>query len=117
MFIDYYDNIDHSNVSNEDKQTLKNFLDLLDNYKYEPDKLVGLTHDTLSHIFEIAKVNPRLQIEIWRSLPSNIVNSTENLGIFEDVVENKFGEYIHGIDKKALVELLNSSRGPSRSNG
>ena len=95
MFRDYYDNIDQSNVSNEDKQTLKNFLDLLDNYKYEPDKLVGLTHDTLS----------------------DIVNSTENLGIFEDVLENKFGEYIHGIDKKTLVELLNGSRYPSRSNG
>ncbi len=115
MFIEYYDDIEYSKVSDEDKKILKDFLELLDKYKYEPDKLVSFTHEELSHIFEIAKVNPRLQIEIWRNLPKDTVNNAENLGIFEDVLENKFGEYIDGIDKRTLVELLNSSRYPTRS--
>lgn len=117
MFIEYYDDIDHSSASNEDKKILKNFLELLDKYKYERDKLVDVTHEELSHIFEIAKVNPKLQIEIWCRLPNYLANNAENLEIFEDVLENKFGEYIYGIDKKALVELLNSSRYSTRSNG
>jgi len=116
MFIEYYDNIEHSNISNEDKNTLKEVLESLDKYRYEQNKLVSFTYKELSRIFEIAKFNPRLQIEIWRSLPQELVNNSENLEIFEDVLENKFGEYIQGIDKKALVELLNNSRQPTRSN-
>lgn len=106
MFIEYYDAIEHSNLSSEDKNTLKEFLELLGKYKYEPDKSSGFTNGELSHIFQIAKINPRLQIKIWRNLPDDIVNNDENLGIFENVLENKFGEYIHGIDKKSLVKYI-----------
>lgn len=116
MFIEYYDDIENSKVPNEDKKILKNFLELLDKYKYEQDKLVGFTNKELSHIFEIAKFNPLLQIEIWKSLPNDIVNNTANLEIFADVLKNKFGEYINGIDKKALVKMLNNSRLPTRIN-
>ena len=69
MFIEYYDAIEHSNLSSEDKNTLKEFLELLGKYKYEPDKSSGFTNGELSHIFQIAKINPRLQIKIWRNLP------------------------------------------------
>lgn len=117
MFRSYYYDIEYSKVSDEDKKILKDFLELLDKYKYEPDKLVSFAHEELSHIFEIAKIDPRLQIEIWHTLPNDVVNNAQNLEIFEGVLENKFGEYIHGIDKKSLVELLNSSRYPTRSNG
>lgn len=117
MFMDYYNDIDHFKVPNEEKKKLKDFLELLNKYKYERDKLGDFTHEELSHIFEIAKSNPKLQIEIWRSLPNDVVNNAENLEIFEDVLENKFGEYIHGIDKKSLVKLLNNSRQPTRTNG
>ena len=41
----------------------------------------------------------------------------ENIEIFESVLDNKFGEYINGVDKRALVKILNGSRSPSRSNG
>lgn len=115
MLMDYYNNIDYFEVSNEEKKKLKDFLELLN--KHEQDKLGDFTHEELSHIFEIAKSNPKLQIEIWRSLPNDVVNNDENLDIFEDVLENKFGEYIHGIDKKALVKLLSNSRQPTRTNG
>ena len=108
--------IDLANISDEDKKILKNFLELLDKYKYEPDKLTGVTHEKLSHVFEIAKFNSKLQIEIWQSLPKSVVKNPENLEIFEYVLENKFGEYIKGIDKKELVKLLNNSE-TYRSNG
>lgn len=117
MFIEYYNDIEYSKISDEDKKILKDFLELLDKYRYEPDKLRSFTYEELSHIFEICKSNPRLQIEIWQNLPNDVVNNAQNLEIFEGVLENKFGEYIHGIDKKALVELLNSSRHPTRING
>ena len=117
MFIEYYNDIDYFKASNEEKKKLKDFLELLDKYKYEKDKLGDFTHEELSHIFEIAKSNPRLQIEIWRNLPNDVVNNAENLEIFEDVLENKFGEYMHRIDKKTLVKLLNSSRQLTRTNG
>ena len=117
MFIKYYDDMEYSKVSDEDKKTLEDFLELLDKYRYEPDKLRSFTYEELSHIFEITKINPRLQSEIWRSLPSDVVNNAQNLEIFEQVLENKFGKYIHGIDKESLVELLNSSRYPTRSSG
>lgn len=112
MFIEYYDDIEGSN---EDKKILKDFIELLNKYRYEPDKLKDFTYEELSHIFEITKSNPRLQVDIWRGLPDDVVNNVENLEVFEDVLENKFGEYINGIDKKALVELLNTSRYGNRS--
>lgn len=117
MFKEYYSEIDHFNFPNGDKEKLKNSLELLDKYKYEQDKLVGFTHEELRNIFETAKFNPKLQIEIWCSLPQELVDNSENTEIFGDVLENKFGEYIRGIDKNSLVKLLNSSRYPSRSNG
>lgn len=111
----YYRDIDQSIASIEDKKTLKNFLERLE--KQAQHQLIGLTYKELSSIFEIAKFNPSLQIEIWRMLPEEVVNNVENLRIFESVLENKFGEYIHEIDKKSLVELLNRSRFRTRSNG
>ena len=110
MLRDYYNVIKYSNISNEDKQELRNFLELLDNDKNESDKLINFNHDKLKNIFEIAKFDSRLQIEIWEALSDDVVDNPKNLEIFEDVLENKFGEYIDGIDKKTLVGLLNSSR-------
>ena len=75
------------------------------------------TNEELNHIFQIAKISPRLQIEMWQMLPADIVNNPENIEIFESVLDNKFGEYINGVDKRALVKILNGSRSPSRSNG
>lgn len=115
MFIEYYDAIEHSNVSSKDKKTLKDFLELLD--KYEIDKFPNYTNEELNHIFQIAKISPRLQIKMWQMLPDDIVDNSENIEIFENVLDNKFGEYINGIDKRALVKILNGSRGLSRSNG
>lgn len=117
MFIEYYDAIERSNVSSKDKKTLKDFLELLDKYKYEPDKFSNYTNEELNHIFQIAKISPRLQIEMWQTLPADIVNNSENIEIFEKVLDNKFGEYINGIDKRVLVKILNGSRSQSRSNG
>ena len=97
MFIEYYADIEYSKVSAQDKKILKDFLELLDKYKYEPNKLRNFTYEELSRIFEITKINPRLQIEIWRSLPNDVVNDARNLEIFEGVLANKFGEYINGI--------------------
>lgn len=117
MFIEYYDAIERSNVSSKDKKRLKDFLETLDKYKYEPDTFSNYTNEELKHIFQIAKISPRLQIEMWQMLPNNIVNNSENIEVFEDVLDNKFGEYINGIDKRALVKILNGSRTTSRSNG
>lgn len=114
MFIYYYDAIERSNVSNNDKKKLKDFLETLNK---EPDKFSNYTNEELKHIFQVAKIIPKLQIEIWQMLPNNIVNNPENIEIFEDVLDNKFGEYLNGIDKKALVKVLNDSRSISRSNG
>ena len=83
MFIEYYDAIERSNVSSKDKKTLKDFLELLDKYKYEPDKFSNYTNEELNHIFQIAKISPRLQIEMWQILPADIVNNPENIEIFE----------------------------------
>lgn len=116
MFIEYYDAIERSNVSSKDKKTLKVFLELLDKYKYEPDKFSDYTNEELNYIFQIAKISPRLQIEMWQLLPDNIVNNPANIEIFENVLDNKFGKYINGIDKRALVKILNGSRTISRSN-
>lgn len=110
----YKSDINYLNISNEDKKKLKDFLVLLN--ENEHDKLVCFTHEELRNIFKIVKSDPKLQIKIWRNLPQELVYDSENIEIFEDVLENKFGEYIHGIDKKALVKLLNSSRSPIRSN-
>ena len=54
---------------------------------------------------------------MWQMLPADIVNNSENIEIFENVLDNKFGKYINGIDKRALVKILNGSRSPSRSDG
>ena len=120
MFIMFYDDIDameHSNVSNEDKKTLTDFLELFDTYKYEPDKFPNYTSEELNQIFQIAKFSPSLQIKMWKMLPDDIVNNPENIEIFKNVLDNKFGEYINGIDKGALVRILNTSRSKSRRNG
>ena len=45
MFIEYYDDIEYSKVSNQDKKTLKDFLELLDKYRYEPNKLRSFTYE------------------------------------------------------------------------
>ena len=116
MFIEYYDAIERSNISSKDKMALRVFLEKLDKHKYEPDTFPNYTNEELRHIFQIAKINSRLQIEIWQMLPNDIVNNPENVEIFEDVLDNKFGEYLNGIDKKALVKVLNGSRSISRSN-
>ena len=99
MFIEYYDAIERSNVSSKDKKTLKDFLELLDKYKYEPDKFLNYTNEELNHIFQIAKISPRLQIEMWQMLPTDIVDNPENIEIFENVLDNKFGEYINGTNR------------------
>lgn len=114
MFIDYYDTIERSSLSSEDKKTLMDFLKYLNKVKYEPDKLLNLTNEELNRVFQIAKINSKLQIEMWQMLPDEIVNDFENTKIFENVLDNRFGEYINGIDKSALLRVLNSSRLPSR---
>ena len=112
-YIDYLDN-----------DELKKFLELLDSYTSKDEErnvikrqLINLSIEELSKIFESAKNNPELQIEIWRVLPSELVKNPENSKVFEAILENKFGEYIQEIDKKELVKLLNSSREISRSTG
>jgi hypothetical protein len=117
MFIEYYDAIERSNISSKDKKIFKDFLEALDKYKSEPDKFLGYTNEELKHIFLIAKNSPSLQIKIWQKLPTDIVNNPGNIEIFENVLDNKFGEYINGIDKRALVKMLNGSRTNSRTNG
>lgn len=116
MYIGYY-NIDKFNISNEEKKTLENFIELIEEYECKPDKLKDLTHEELSNIFKITKSSPKLQIEIWSNLHDEIVKDSKNLEIFKEVLENKFGNYINEIDKKALVELLNSSRYRTRIDG
>lgn len=113
MFREYY-TIDTLEISDKDKKKLRNFAELLD--KHEEDKLNEFSMDDLRYLFELSKASPKLQIEMWRTLPEKLANNIENSKIFEDVLENKFGEYIQAIDKRALVQLLNSSRYPSRSN-
>ncbi len=116
MYIGYY-NIDKFNISNEEKKTLENFIELIEEYECKQDKLKDLTHEELSNIFKITKSSPKLQIEIWGNLHDEVVKDSKNLEIFKEVLENKFGNYINGIDKKALVELLNSSRYRTRIDG
>lgn len=116
MYIGYYD-IDKFNISNEEKKTLRSLLELLEKHEYKQDKLEDFTHEELSNIFKITKCSPELQIEIWGNLPEKLVKDSINLEIFEEILENKFGNYINEIDKKSLVKLLNSSRYPTRSNG
>lgn len=118
MFEKYIDVLD------DDKQKLKSFLELLDSYlkthgenESIKNQLINLSTEELSNIFKIAKINPKLQIDIWRVLPSEIVDNPENSKIFEAVLDNKFGEYLQEIDKNALVKVLNGSRERNRSNG
>lgn len=107
---DTWNDIENSGISDGEKEILKKFLEFVNENKYKLERLKGITHDELCSVFEIAKFNPKLQIEIWKILPDEVVNNPENLEIFEAVLQNKFGEYIQGIDKRELVELLNSSR-------
>lgn len=104
---DFY-RIDRFEISNEKKKKLKDFLQLLDDN--EIDKIVKYTSAELNDIFEIAKYAPDLQINIWKELPQELVEKNENISIFESVLDNKFGEYINGVDKTSLVKILNSSR-------
>lgn len=117
MFEKYIRYIEYSDIVDDNKQKLKSFLELLDSYLIQreendfPEKqLINLSTEELKHIFEIARINPELQIEIWRWLPSEIVDNPENSSIFETVLDNKFGEYLQGIDRKTLVKTLNRSR-------
>lgn len=99
--------------SNEE---LRSFLELLQNYLYSEDseniekQLINLSNAELTHLFDIAKNNFNLQIDIWKILPKEIVEDPENSNVFENVLDNNFGEYLRGIDKGALVNLLNGSR-------
>ena len=54
---------------------------------------------------------------MWKMLPDDVVNDSENIEIFEEVLDNRFGEYIKEIDKRALVKILNGSRFDFRNNG
>ena len=125
MFEKYIYEIARSDIIDEDKHQLNSFFKLVDDYlrkhgendSLEKQQLINLNIEELKHIFEIVRINPELQIEIWCSLPSEIVDNPENSSIFESVLDNKFGEYLQGIDKKALVKVLNGSRGISRRNG
>ena len=121
MFEKYIKYID---VSDNDKQRLKSFFELLDSYLETQgennsikSQLINLNTEELSYIFKIAKINPKLQIDIWRVLPSEIVDNPENSKIFEAVLDNKFGEYLQEIDKNSLVKVLNGSRERNRGNG
>lgn len=113
----------HMDILDNGKQKLKSFLELLDNYLIHGEEnnslekqFINLNSEELSHIFKIAKFNSKLQIDMWRALPNEIVDNPENSKIFESVLDNKFGEYLHGINKEMLVKILNSSRQRTRSN-
>ena len=121
LFEKYTDYID---ILDDHKQELKSFLELLDSYLIKrgendlPEKqLINLSTEELRHIFKIAKINPKLQIDIWSVLPRELVDNPENSKIFESVLDNKFGAYLQEIDKKALVKVLNGSRERNRSDG
>ena len=109
------DSKEYSKISDEEKEKLEDTVKLLDSYSYSyrASKLEDFTYDELRHIFEIAKICPKLQIEMWCKLTSNVADKPENIDILEDILENKFGEYIQGIDKKRLTEVLNGSRQPT----
>lgn len=107
---DTWNEIEKSGISDEEKEILKKFLAFINENKYQLERLKVLTHDELCRVFKIAEFNPKLQIEIWRILPYEVVNNPENSEIFEAVLQNKFGEYIKRINKRELVELLNNSR-------
>ena len=117
MFIIYYDVIKNSDMTNEEKKILNSFLEKCDKYKSKQDIFSDYTNEDIIYILKIAKVSPSLQIEIWQILPDDIVNSLGNTELFENILDNKFGEYIKEINKKALVKMLNNSRIESRSNG
>ena len=115
MDIEYWNSkIANYNISAEDRNSLQSFFELLKESQNSKEyELRRINKAELSHIFDIVKFNPKFQIEIWRALPDEITNNAQNSEIFEDVLGNKFGEYIRGIDKKALVELLNGSKEPN----
>ena len=110
MYINKYNEIKWNDRSKEEENKIKEFLETLDRFESDSDKFLGYLKEN------ITQFNPKLQIEIWKFLPEDIVNNPENIEIFENVLDNKFGEYINGIDKKALVSILNASRTISRTN-
>lgn len=115
MNMEYSNVIEQSNLSSIDKKKLRDFIEVLN--KHDPDKFPNYTKEELKHIFQIAKISSRLQFEIWKMLPDDVVNDSENIEIFEEVLDNRFGEYIKEIDKRALVKILNGSRFDFRNNG
>ena len=121
MFIKYYDKISKSITKNEDKKFLKDVLERLDKYIGELEKLQDPTNEErnnlfkfnkeeINHLFEITNSDFTVQIEFWKALPEDFINNKENIEIFENVLENKFGEYISSVNKEQLVRLLNNSR-------
>ena len=94
---------DELNISDKDRKTLEEFWE-------HSDKRLNCTKEELEHMFQIAETSPGLQIEMWLRLPDEIVDNPENEEIFEKILDNKFGDYIKGINKKTLIQLLNSSR-------
>lgn len=121
MFIKYYDKISKSITKNEDKKFLKDVLERLDKYIGELEKLQDPTNEErnnlfkfnkeeINHLFEITNSDFTVQIELWKALPEDFINNKENIEIFENVLENKFGEYISSVNKEQLVRLLNNSR-------
>ena len=110
MFGEYKDFI---KSLNNDQERIKSFLKALEQYsKFNrmSDQLRNLNTEELEQIFKIVKGNPQLQIDIWATLPNEIVENSKNLRIFETVLDNKFGEYLQKINKKELVKILNGSR-------
>lgn len=108
---DYFYKIDGFDISSEDKKKLKDFLRLIDEHKQ--DELTNYTQTELNNIFEMAKSDPKLQIEIWLNLPQEFVEKKENINLFERVLDNRFGEYIQGVNKASLVKTLNDARIPT----
>ena len=114
MFVEYLESM---KLSGDEQKYLKDFLELLDLYlvkhnenDFPKKKLSIISKEELSYIFEIIKINPRLQIDIWNVLPDEIVNNPRNFSVFESVLDNKFGDYLQGINKELLIRLLNNSR-------
>jgi len=101
---------------------LKELLDRIDELIYgeQYDQLdtlfINLNLQQLTQIFEWAKIDSKLQIELWQLLPYEKRNNPENSKIFEGILDNKFGDYIKDVNKKELVKLLSSSKS-ERSNG
>lgn len=95
MNMEYSNMIEHSDLSSIDKKKLRDFIEVLN--KHDPDNFPNYTKEELKHIFQIAKISSKLQFEMWKMLPDDVVNDSENIEIFEEVLDNRFGEYIKEI--------------------